>query len=203
MPPEGGFALGAERITMQILGLENIREASLFPRDMERIDFRLATQKKVDQFKKVRDFLEKKGVNFEIYEHEAVYTSEEAAKARGTGLKQGAKALIFVDDGKTVMAVLPADRQVEVKKFKGLTGLKDLRMARAEEVEKFTGGVKIGAVPPLGNLYQMPVYVDEALGKNKEIAFNAGSNTCSIKMRYDDFLKVVKPQMGEFAAEKK
>jgi len=41
MPPEGGFCLGAERMTMQILGLENIREASLFPRDMERIDFRL------------------------------------------------------------------------------------------------------------------------------------------------------------------
>jgi nondiscriminating aspartyl-tRNA synthetase len=42
MPPEGGFCLGAERITMQILGLENIRQASLFPRDMERIDVRLS-----------------------------------------------------------------------------------------------------------------------------------------------------------------
>jgi len=41
MPPEGGFCLGAERITMQILGLENVREASFFPRDMERIDVRL------------------------------------------------------------------------------------------------------------------------------------------------------------------
>lgn len=37
-PPEGGFALGAERMTMQILGLKNIREASMFPRDMNRID---------------------------------------------------------------------------------------------------------------------------------------------------------------------
>ena len=42
MPPEGGFALGAERIVKQVLGLENIREASLFPRDMERIDQRLS-----------------------------------------------------------------------------------------------------------------------------------------------------------------
>lgn len=41
MPPEGGFCIGAERMTMQILGLENVREASLFPRDMERIDIRL------------------------------------------------------------------------------------------------------------------------------------------------------------------
>ena len=41
MPPEGGFAFGAERITMLILNLKNVREASLFPRDMERVDFRL------------------------------------------------------------------------------------------------------------------------------------------------------------------
>ncbi len=41
MPAEGGFAIGLERITQNILGLENIREASLFPRDMERVDQRL------------------------------------------------------------------------------------------------------------------------------------------------------------------
>ncbi len=41
VPPLGGFALGAERVTMHILGLQNVREASMFPRDMERIDVRL------------------------------------------------------------------------------------------------------------------------------------------------------------------
>ena len=42
MPPEGGFSFGLERLTMQFLKLGNIREASLFPRDMERVDFRLS-----------------------------------------------------------------------------------------------------------------------------------------------------------------
>lgn len=45
MPPEGGFALGADRIVKQLLGLENLREANLFPRDMGRIDTRLSTLK--------------------------------------------------------------------------------------------------------------------------------------------------------------
>ena len=45
MPPEGGFSFGSERITMHILGLANVREASLFPRDMERIDERLSKEK--------------------------------------------------------------------------------------------------------------------------------------------------------------
>ncbi|PIS23217.1 aspartate--tRNA(Asn) ligase [candidate division WWE3 bacterium CG08_land_8_20_14_0_20_40_13] len=53
MPPEGGFALGAERITMQILGLENIREATLFPRDMERVDIKLSSLKTQKNAKKI------------------------------------------------------------------------------------------------------------------------------------------------------
>jgi nondiscriminating aspartyl-tRNA synthetase len=44
VPPEGGFALGAERMTMQLLELKNIREASMFPRDMNRIDERLSEE---------------------------------------------------------------------------------------------------------------------------------------------------------------
>lgn len=42
MPPEGGFSFGLERLTMKLLGLANVREASLFPRDMERVDERLS-----------------------------------------------------------------------------------------------------------------------------------------------------------------
>ena len=48
VPPLGGFALGAERMTMHILGLGNVREASLFPRDMERVDIRLSSQDKIE-----------------------------------------------------------------------------------------------------------------------------------------------------------
>lgn len=45
MPPEGGFSFGLERITMKLLNLANVREASLFPRDMERVDFRFSQTK--------------------------------------------------------------------------------------------------------------------------------------------------------------
>jgi nondiscriminating aspartyl-tRNA synthetase len=51
MPPEGGFSFGLERMTMHMLNLSNVREASLFPRDMERVDVRLST---LDKGQKVR-----------------------------------------------------------------------------------------------------------------------------------------------------
>ena len=42
MPPHGGFGLGLERLTAKLLGIENIKEATLFPRDLNRIDTRLS-----------------------------------------------------------------------------------------------------------------------------------------------------------------
>lgn len=49
MPPEGGFSFGLERITMKLLELGNVREASLFPRDMERVDERFSTTEKKEK----------------------------------------------------------------------------------------------------------------------------------------------------------
>ena len=49
MPPEGGFSFGLERVTMKLLELKNVREASLFPRDMERVDVRLSTVQNEDE----------------------------------------------------------------------------------------------------------------------------------------------------------
>ena len=210
MPPEGGFSFGSERIVMGLLQLSNIREASLFPRDMERVDvrFSLIDQIKVIEkvkvkinnpvFEKIKKLLDEKGIHYEAVEHKAVYTSEEAAKVRGTLLKQGAKALIMFADKKPVMLVLPADLKVDTKKFKSDYKIRDLRMATAQEVKKVTS-VEIGAVPPFGNIFEITLYVDSKLGENETVSFNAGLHTKSIKMKYKDFEKATQPIIGEFS----
>lgn len=151
-------------------------------------------------FQKIIELLKKKNIKFSIFEHEPVYTSEQAAKIRGSSLKQGAKALIFVADGKPVMFVVPGDKRVDVKKFKISYGIKDLRMATPGEVEIITSGVKVGAVHPFGNIYGLPVYVDKSLGRSQEIIFNAGLHTKSIKMRYQDYYRLVKPILSSFVS---
>lgn len=47
MPPHGGWGMGLERITQKYLGLDNVKEASLFPRDINRIDNRLSTNDEI------------------------------------------------------------------------------------------------------------------------------------------------------------
>ena len=53
-------------------------------------------------------------------------------------------------------------------------------------------------MPPFGNLYDMPVYVDEGLKKDEVIAFSAGSHTELIKLAYKDFERLVKPKILKF-----
>ena len=53
-------------------------------------------------------------------------------------------------------------------------------------------------MPPFGNLYGMEVYVAEALSKDEEIAFNAGSHTEVIRMGYHDFERLVQPKVVSF-----
>src|SRR3989344_8105247 len=113
--------------------------------------------------KKITDLLTLNGAWFETFEHEAVRTSEEAAKTRpGYSLQQGAKAMIIrvkksEADKKFVMLVFPADLRFDNNKVKTLFDAKDVRFATEEEVTKKTGGVQVGAVPPFGNLFSLEV----------------------------------------------
>lgn len=203
MPPEGGFAIGLERITQNILGLDNVRQASLFPRDMERIDRRLSLSGKkfghntTDLHQKLINYLKEKSIDFKEIEHTATTTSEESAKVRGTKLEQGAKALLMYADNNPALIVLSAVNKLNNAEFKKQFNFKDLRMATPDEVKEVTG-TEIGGVPPFGNLFNVPTFVDENLLKNQEIAFNAGSKTNSIIMKSSDFIKTVSPTLGNY-----
>jgi len=206
MPPLGGFAFGAERITMQILNLSNVREASLFPRDMERVDSRLSFQNKkapspkTDLHQKLINYLDENVVKYQHLEHIEVKTSKEAAQARGTRLEQGAKALLMFADSNPILIVMSASQKLDNSAFKSQFSVKDLRMATPAEVQEISG-VSIGGVPPFGNLFGIKVFVDKGLLKNEEIAFNAGTRTRSIIMKSTDFVKLVNPQIGDYAID--
>jgi Ala-tRNA(Pro) deacylase len=59
-------------------------------------------------------------------------------------------------------------------------------------------GCETGAMPPFGNLYGLPVYVDQTLTRDEEIDFNAGSHTELLQLAYADFERLVKPQVTSF-----
>lgn len=144
-------------------------------------------------------YLEEKGVEARVLRHPPVRTSEEAARVRGTPLEQGAKALVCRADGNPVLLVLPADRRLDTRAFKRTFGIKNLAMVSAEDLHALVG-LEPGAVPPFGNLMELPTYVDERLLALPRISFNAGSRETSVIMSPADYQRLVHPTVSRFAS---
>lgn len=156
---------------------------------------------------KITTLLEREGVPFQTFEHEAVRTSEEAARLRPDyTIDQGAKALIarVKDPGKGkifVMFVLPGSKRFDTGKIKKNLGLSDIRFATEEEVGKITEGVLPGGVPPFGTLFGLSVYCDQSLFLNEKIIFNAGDKRYSVAMPSLDYKRIVAPEVVDIVAE--
>lgn len=198
MPKHGGFGMGMERLTMMLLGLENIREATLFPSDPKRIaGVRISSS--VYHGKEVMDEiirrLTKNGITFKRVEHMEVSTSEESAKVRGTDLSEGVKAIILRSKktGKNIMVCVPADLKVDLKIIESLE--KDKFEFESKEVIKDRYDLEVGSIPPLGNLLGLKVYFDKRILEKDIAAFNCGTRTDSIIMAPKDLVRIISPEM--------
>ncbi len=149
-------------------------------------------------FERVESLLQQHGIAFQVLRHEPVYTSEEAARVRGTPLASGAKALVCKGEEGFVMFVLPADRKLDSHAVRRAKGWRKLRFATREEVLQLTG-LAPGSIPPFGSLFGLPTLCDERLGENDMINFNAGDHSVSVGMQHADYVLVEKPELGAFA----
>ena len=147
-------------------------------------------------FEKIKSLLDDSSVAYDVIEHDPVYTSEDAAKLRDTSTSIGAKALVWFADKKPLLVVVPGNLRLDTKKFKTTFGIKDLRFAKPSEVKELTD-VEVGAVPPVGKAVSLPSYFDKSFEDMKEVAFNAGSHTHSIKMSAQDLILVEQPEIAD------
>ena len=148
--------------------------------------------------KKLKEFLDKEKIKYVSIVHSPAYTAQEvAASAHITG-KELAKTVIVELDGKMAMAVLPANRKIVLQDLREVTGSDQVKFASEEQFQAKFPGCETGAMPPFGHLYGMDVYMAESLSANEEIAFNAGSHTEVIKMKFADFERLGKPKVVSF-----
>ncbi len=149
-------------------------------------------------FEQILALLDNNHVPYRLTEHEPVRTSEEAASLRGVPLKTGAKAMIVRGKDEYYLLVLPADKHIDWKRMRAILHMSNLRFATEEEAENVTH-VKMGSVPPFGNILGLPTYFDEGLFENEVVNFNPGSITHSLAMKSADLRAIVSPIVASFA----
>lgn len=148
---------------------------------------------------KLKAFLDENKVKYVTIRHSNAYTAQEIASSAHVSGKEFAKTVMIKIDGRMAMAVLPASYQIDFEMLRNAFGTKKVTLASEMEFMNFFPDCEIGAMPPFGNLYDMEVYVAESLTSNKEIAFNAGNHTEIIKLGFDDYIRLVQPNIFKFS----
>jgi Ala-tRNA(Pro) deacylase len=150
---------------------------------------------------RLETYLREKQVPFEVRHHPRAITAQEVAASEHVPGKMLAKTVMILADGKMVMLALPAPYQVDVDKAGKVLGV-EVRLAHEEEFENTFPDCEVGAMPPFGNLYEVPVYVEAALAEDETIVFRAGTHTDTMSVSYADFERLVEPTIAEFAASR-
>ena len=144
-------------------------------------------------------YLRENGVPFEIQHHPTAYTAQEVAASEHVPGKLMAKTVIVFADGKTVMLVLPATHRVDLQKATAALGAQEVRLAEEREFAAAFPDCDVGAMPPFGNLYDLPVWVDPSLTEDEWFLFRAGSHSDTMSLKYADYERLVQPLVADFS----
>lgn len=145
--------------------------------------------------KKLQEVLDQAKVSYEVYNHPTAFTAQEIAAAQHIPGKEMAKVVMLKADGSLVMAVIPASRKISLEKVRATLGAKEVNLATEEEFASKFPNCEIGAMPPFGNLFGLPVYIDPMLEEDESIYFNAGNHQQTVRVRYKDFKRLVEPRV--------
>lgn len=203
MPPHGGFGMGLERLTMTILRLKNIREASLFPSDTKRIAGNRIKAHIFFGSENIRNEIIRQirlnDFEYQHVTHEPTPTSEDSARIRGTLMEEGIKALILKGKNtkKNYQFNIPSHLKLDMKTVSEMVGEKCEFEDPAIILERY--GLTIGGVPPFGHLINLDTFFDNKIKELNKVAFNCGLLTESITMKGQDLIKLVQPKFGEFS----
>jgi Ala-tRNA(Pro) deacylase len=140
--------------------------------------------------KKIIKFLEKENIKYQIIKHKTVYTAFDKSATLKLPEKIIGKTLILKTNGKLAMALIPASKKLDLQKIKKLTKVKKVQLVSEKIIKNKLKGVKIGAVPPFGQLWNLPVFIDRSLLKEKEIILNSGNYNFSIKISPKELKKL-------------
>jgi Ala-tRNA(Pro) deacylase len=148
---------------------------------------------------KLKNLLEENKILYETIHHPTEYTAQETAADTHTPGQEFAKTVVLAVDGQPVMAVLPAHHKVDLDRLRDSLGAKTVALASEVEIKRLCPDCEVGAEPPFGNLYGVPVLVSQQLAEDERITFKAGSHQDVIRVTFRDYNRLVQPRVLDFS----
>ena len=147
----------------------------------------------------VHDLLDERGIDYEVHEHDRAVAAGRLAEAEGVTGWDVAKPVILDVGGELAMVVVPGPAHVDLDKASEVLGHNTVRLAEEDEFAARFPDAEVGAEAPFGNLYGIPVFLDEQLRSREHLVCRDGSHTRTIRLATDDYVAVVQPEIVDVA----
>ena len=142
--------------------------------------------------------LDEHNVTYQTLNHPPRFTAQELAEVEHVDGRHHAKVVILKDDRNPLMMVLPSNSWVDFGKLESWAG-RPVTLCSEEEFDRLFPDCERGTMPPFGELYGIPTYVDPTLADDSDIVFEAGTHTDAMRMRYNDWKELAHPIVRDFA----
>lgn len=147
---------------------------------------------------KVRNYLDEHNIKYVVLSHSEAFTAQEVAHMTHVSGKEIAKVVAIKIHGNLALAVLPASYRIDFNRLAEALHTGDIYLPGEDEFTDAFPDVDPGAMHPFGSFYGMDVYVAKSLTEDEEIYFNAGTHTDLLRMKFEDFVQLEKPQILSF-----
>ena len=148
---------------------------------------------------RVKTLLDEEDLEYETAKHAEAFTARGVAAASHLLSEEVAKAVLVRDGGgRFLMAVVPASCRLDLDALARASCHRGLALATQEEVARLFPDCEPGALPPFGNLYDIPTFLDACLCDVPEVHFSAGSRREVVGMPISDYLWAARPMLGRF-----
>lgn len=148
---------------------------------------------------RLKKFLDDNLVGFDVVQHDPAFTAQELAARMHVPGREFVKVVVVKLNGSYALAALPAHRRIDLKALARAAGVRKCSLATENEFQQLFLDCEVGAMPPFGNLYNLPTYVDQEVAYNEVIVINAGTHAEAIRVRFNDLKRLVHPRVGRFA----
>ncbi|HZR45909.1 MAG TPA: YbaK/EbsC family protein [Candidatus Manganitrophaceae bacterium] len=147
----------------------------------------------------VKKFLDQQRVSYEVTSHPEGSTFPQIAALLQRSGKPFAKVVLVKTEEGFVMCVLPAYELIDIGRLEKVLGKKGtVRIATEEEFKSLFPDCEIGAMPPFGNLYHIPVYLDRRLAEYDDLYFAGGRHTETVSLGMEVYRRLISPKIAEF-----
>jgi Ala-tRNA(Pro) deacylase len=149
----------------------------------------------------IKNYLKKGHAIYWHKTHPVAYTAQEIAAVEHVPGRELAKTVVLKADNELILAVLPANRVVNMEALKRHIGCRRLELAAESEFKGRFGSSQTGAMPPFGGLFNVPVFCDNSIAADREIEFNAGTHVDTIRMTFTEFVRLERPEFANFSLD--